>query len=148
MDVQCLVTQSCLTPCDPMKCSPPGSSVHGISQARILKWVAISFSRRSSWPRDWTCVFSSPALQANSLPLSHRGSLGKKQHLILFALRGPALGKLPEVGFETPRAQVSPDSKTMCCPFSLCPDQPTFLSPIRWSPESKIPHLWVLFLLN
>ena len=39
---------------DPMDYSPPGSSVHGISQARILKWVVISFSRESSQPRDWT----------------------------------------------------------------------------------------------
>ena len=53
----CLVTKSCLTLCDPMDCSPPGSSVHGISQARILEQVAISFSRGSSWPRDWTHVF-------------------------------------------------------------------------------------------
>ena len=42
------------TLCDPMDCSPPGSSVHGILQARILEWVAISFSRESSWPRDQT----------------------------------------------------------------------------------------------
>ena len=41
---------------DPMDCSPPGSSVHGIFQAKILEWVAISFSRGSSWPMDWTCV--------------------------------------------------------------------------------------------
>ena len=40
----------------PMKCSLPGSSVHGIFQARILKWVAILFSRGSSQPRDWTWV--------------------------------------------------------------------------------------------
>ena len=46
-----------LTLCDPMDCSPPGSSVHGIFQARILEWVAISFSKESSWPRDWTQVF-------------------------------------------------------------------------------------------
>ena len=39
-----------------MNCSLPGSSVHGISQAKILKWVTISFSRWSSQPRDWTCV--------------------------------------------------------------------------------------------
>ena len=39
-----------------MGCSPPGSSVHGISQARILEWVAISFSRQSSWPRNWIRV--------------------------------------------------------------------------------------------
>ena len=43
-----LVPKSCLTLCDLMDCSPPGSSVHGIFQARILEWVAISFSRRSS----------------------------------------------------------------------------------------------------
>ena len=49
-----LITQSCLTLCKPMNHSPPGSFVHGILQARILKWVAIPFSRRSSWPRDWT----------------------------------------------------------------------------------------------
>ena len=46
------VTQSCPTLCNPMDCSPPGSSVHGILQARILEWVAISFSRGSSQPRD------------------------------------------------------------------------------------------------
>ena len=39
-----LAIQSCSTPCDPMDCSPPGSSVHGILQARILEWAAISFS--------------------------------------------------------------------------------------------------------
>ena len=44
------VAQSCLTLCDPVDCSPPGSSVHGILQARILDWVAISFSRVSSQP--------------------------------------------------------------------------------------------------
>ena len=47
-----LVTLSCLTLCDPMDCSSPGSSVHEILQARILEWVAISFSRGSSRPRD------------------------------------------------------------------------------------------------
>ena len=47
-----LVAQSCPTLCDPMDCSPPGFSVYGISQARILEWVAISFSRGSSQPRD------------------------------------------------------------------------------------------------
>ena len=50
------VTQSCPTLCDPMDCSLPGSSVHGIFQARVLEWVAISFSRGSSQPRDWTQV--------------------------------------------------------------------------------------------
>ena len=52
----CLVAQWCPTLCDPMDCSLPGCSVHGISQARILEWVAIPFSRGSSWPRDQTQV--------------------------------------------------------------------------------------------
>ena len=50
------VTQSCLTLCDPMDYSPPGLSIRGIFQARVLEWVAISFYRGSSWPRDWTQV--------------------------------------------------------------------------------------------
>ena len=50
------VTQSCLTLCNPMDCSPPRFSIHGIFQARVLDWVAISFSRGSSWPRDRTWV--------------------------------------------------------------------------------------------
>ena len=51
------VPQSCPTLCDPMDwCSPPGSSIHGILQARILEWVAISLSRGSSQPRDRTQV--------------------------------------------------------------------------------------------
>ena len=51
-----LVAQSCPTVCDPMDCSPPGSSVPEIFQARILEWVAISFSKGSSQPRDRTQV--------------------------------------------------------------------------------------------
>ena len=50
------VAQSYPTLCDPMDCSLPGSSVHGIFQARVLEWVAISFSRASSQPRDWNRV--------------------------------------------------------------------------------------------
>ena len=50
--------KSSLSLCDPMDCSPPGCCVHGILQARVLEWVAISFSRESSWPRDWTQVFA------------------------------------------------------------------------------------------
>ena len=50
------VAQSCLILCNPMHCSLPGSSVHGIFQARVLEWVAISFSRGSFQPRDWTRV--------------------------------------------------------------------------------------------
>ena len=48
--------QLCLTLCNPMNCSPPGSSVHEILQARILEWVTMLSSRGSSRPRDRTCV--------------------------------------------------------------------------------------------
>ena len=51
-----LVAQSCPTLCDPMDCSLPGSSIHGVFQAKVLESVAISFSRGSSWPRDRTRV--------------------------------------------------------------------------------------------
>ena len=54
--ITCLVAKLYLTHHDPMDCSPPGSSVREISQARVLKWVAISFSRGSSWPSDQTSV--------------------------------------------------------------------------------------------
>ena len=65
MRVDMLVTQSYLTLCDPMDCSPPGSSVHGILQARILEWVAMSSSGGSSQPGIKP---RSPTLQADSLP--------------------------------------------------------------------------------
>ena len=58
-----LVTQLCLTLCNPMDCSLLGSSVHGIFQVRILEWVAVYFSRGSSGPRNRTHIFcKSPAL--------------------------------------------------------------------------------------
>ena len=57
LDLECAVcAQVCPNLWDPMDCSPPGSSVHGIFQARILEWVAISSSRGSSQSRDQTCI--------------------------------------------------------------------------------------------
>ena len=53
--------QSCPTLCDLTDCSPPGSSVYRVSQARTLEWVAMPSSKGSSWPRGWTCVSMSPA---------------------------------------------------------------------------------------
>ena len=67
-DRVCLVTQLCLTLCDPTDCSSPGSSVHNIFQARIVEWVAMPSSRGSSQPRDPIEAPVSPALQADSLP--------------------------------------------------------------------------------
>ena len=67
--VKVLVAQSCQILCDPMDCSPQGSSVHGILQARILEWVATPFSRESF---DSEIKPGSPVLQADLL--SHQGS--------------------------------------------------------------------------
>ena len=66
--IWCSVAQSCPTLCDPMDCSLSGSSVHGLSQARILEWVA------SPPPGDCPDPGIKPTSQADSLPLSHRGS--------------------------------------------------------------------------
>ena len=77
-----LVTQSCLTLCNSMDCTTPphprlpGSSVHGILQARILEWVAIPFSRGSSWPRDQTHIsWVSYIVRQVPLPLAPPGKL-------------------------------------------------------------------------
>ena len=91
--VICMCTkslQSCPTLCDPMDCSPPGSSVYGIFQVRVLKWVAMPFPRGSSWPRDWTCgSFSSYISKWILLLLSHQGSslLCETYSYTLFDLR-------------------------------------------------------------
>ena len=66
-----LVAQSCLTLCDPMDSSMPGSSVHGILQARILEWVSSSFSRGSS---DTGIKLGSPTLPEDSLSSELPGS--------------------------------------------------------------------------
>ena len=55
-DCCCLVSKSWLTLWNPVDCSLPGSSVHGVSQARMLEWTAVSYSRGSSWPRNGTCI--------------------------------------------------------------------------------------------
>ena len=83
--------QSHLTLCDPMDYSPPGSSVHGILQARILEWVASSYSRRSTWPRDET-HFSCVSCLGRwiLLPVRHRGSPIKciiQDHVVIGWLR-------------------------------------------------------------
>ena len=100
----CLVVKSCLTLCDPMDCSPPGSSVHGILQARILGWVATPPSRGSSRPRDQTCRsclgrrgFTTAALTVKPLSLGAssqqermRKSPRKPNHVLDMQKRGQA----------------------------------------------------------
>ena len=118
--------QSCPTLCDPMDCGPPGSSVHGILQARILKWVAISFSRRSSWPRNQTrvsCIAGrfftnwaglpnpgieprSSALQVDSLPSEPPGKPKNTRVGSLSLLQG----NLPDSGIEPESPALQADS--------------------------------------
>ena len=74
IQVRCMRAQLCLTLCDPVDCSPPGSTVQRILQASILKWVTIYYFRGSSRLGDWTALNLSPALQADSLLLGHLGS--------------------------------------------------------------------------
>ena len=87
--------QSCPPLCDPMDCSPPGSSAFGIFQARVLEWGAISYPRGSSQPRDQTCVFYvSPALAGVFFTTSTtwEDSPGKK---LLKVYRTQAILKFP-----------------------------------------------------
>ena len=79
--------QSCPTLCDPMDSSPPGSSVHGILQARILEWVAISFSRGSSQPRDGTCISCISCIGKRILYYKHH--LGSQQLRMAGSKRKP-----------------------------------------------------------
>ena len=70
----CVLTQLCPTLCGPTDCSPPDSSVQGVFQARILEWVAPSYSRKSSWPRDQNPTPSPPPFhllhrQVDSFPI-------------------------------------------------------------------------------
>ena len=66
--------QLCSTLCHHMDYSLPGSSVHGVLQARILEWIAVPSSRGSSWLRDQHASLTSPAWQADSLPLAPPGN--------------------------------------------------------------------------
>ena len=78
MSCVCMHTQSYLTLCNLVDCSPPGSSVHDISHTGTLEWVAISFSRGSSWPRDQTWVSCVPCNGRQILcQLLHLGILEK-----------------------------------------------------------------------
>ena len=75
-----MCAQSCLTLWDPMNHSPPSSSIHGIFQARIVEWVAITYSRGSSQPRDQTLIFNPMSLDSQFCILtpSPRGEKIKK----------------------------------------------------------------------
>ena len=95
--VEVLVSQLCPTLCNPMDCSPLGSSGHGILQARILEWIDISFSRGSSQPRDWThisCIADRWFYHLCSIktlsrtPSTMLNRSGKSRHPCLFPVLG------------------------------------------------------------
>ena len=75
-----VVAQSCLTLCDPMGCSPPGSTAHGSLQARILEWIAISFSRQ------WSIYVAKGHIQTVLLPLFDNSST-QHVHFLSFGVR-------------------------------------------------------------
>ena len=114
-----LVPQSCLTLCEPMDCSPPGSSVRGIIQARILEWIVISFSRGSSLTRNWTLV---SWIAGNSSPSEHRA--------IVTRVYGFTLAELWQ--FLTGWALGRKENLSSCCWALL-------LSQDVWAPSSGFP---------
>ena len=87
--------QSCPTLCNPMVCSPPSASAHGISQARILESVAISYSRGSSPPKDRTSTSCTSfiARRMDSLPLQHLGGPLRKEQQPTDTRRHPMPGE-------------------------------------------------------
>ena len=108
------VAQSCPTLCNPMDCGLPGSSVHRIFQARILEWIATSFSRESSQPRDQTRVSCFSFIDRHSFPT---GRLGKAHcHLRDEETKGK---KLPSLGNYQSQAHV----KATCQSLGTCQSQ-------------------------
>ena len=84
------VAQSCPTLCDPMDCSLPGSSVHGILRARILEWVAMPSSRESFQPRDWTWV---SCIEGRLFTIWAT----REAPLLVKALTNPIMGPTPKI---------------------------------------------------
>ena len=102
MSLTVLVTQSYLTLCDPMDCSLPGSFVYGTLQTRILEWLALPLSRRSSQLRDWTWVsrIAGGFFTVWATKETHKMSWGKSKYsepresLAVKALRTPSFPAL------------------------------------------------------
>ena len=95
--------QSCPTLCNPMDCSPPGSSVHGILQARVLEWAAVPSSRGSSRRRDWNCISYVSCIDGWVLQDFLGGSDGKASVYNAGDLGSiPGLGRFPGDGNGNP----------------------------------------------
>ena len=126
MKVKELVAQLCLILCNPMDCSPPGSSVYGILQARILEWIAVRFSRGFPNPGIQP---RSPALQADSLPFKPPGkALQTSLYLEKYASYPLQL--------RSPCVLLTPVPPSFFC--NLLHQLPLFLSPLKlWAGEGN-----------
>ena len=139
-----LIAQLCLTLCNPIDCSPLGSSVHGVFQARILEWVAISFSRGSSWPRDQTQVSCiAGRLFVLSVQFSSVAQLCRLfadpwiaacQASLSITISQSSL-KLTSIESVMPSSHL-----ILCCPFFLLPPIPPFIR--VFSNESTLCMRW------
>ena len=121
--------QSCLTLCDPMDCSLPGSSVHGISQARILEWVAMPSSRGSSRPRDPSRI-------------SYVSCIGSRFFTISAAREAPVFS---QSGASNPRLKTMllPIACITCCtPLLALLPEPAPHHPSPW--KNCLPQKWSL----
>ena len=113
-----VVTQLCLTLCDPMDCSLPGSSIHWIFQARILEWVTIYFSRRSSQPRNWIQVSHIVGRRFTVWATSEVTLSLIRSHLFLFAFISFALGDVIVRWVSGIQFFVTPWASRLPCPSS------------------------------
>ena len=126
INIEWVCAQSCWTLCDPTDCSPPGSSVHGISQTRTLEWVAISSSRGSSRPRNQTHISCLLHWQEGSLPPAPPGLLELFKLIVnskLFPL--PLLAFLMDtslkvVAYALPSLLLLPPDRTWCLLMWSC----------------------------
>ena len=134
-----------------MHWSPPGSPVHGILQARVLEWVAISFSRGSSWPRDQTHVSCFLYWQAGSLPLAPPGKpLGEtfyaRNHTLLISLQF-LQGVGPE-GMSWREQQQPPAENTRVWKTHLCLFLGSALCPPRLLSQMNRTSVWSVTVIS
>ena len=83
-----MLAQLCPALCDSMDCSPSGSPVYGISQARILVWIVISFPRGSSQPRDWTCIYFISGRFFTTVPPGKCLAVNRTSNSVLYSTPG------------------------------------------------------------
>ena len=136
--------QSRLTLCDTTEGSPPGSSVHGILQARILEWVAMPSSRGSSWPRDQTCISYGemaihlpPGRQAGRVPGDHMRPRGSPEVSLEWAY-----APLPQEATVNPWSSKAVIILTAAAAAAkLLQSCPTLCDPIDSPPGSPVPGI-------